>query len=257
MLMPGEYVVRTDGSNLQDAMKHYGVPGMANGGLVVNPALPSAATINSLVDSGFSAFVGGLDFSGMASAANAAALASAPGSGAPSGGNAANAAIVAAMATRVFGWGSQLAQLNYVMMRESGYNNTAQNPTSTAYGMFQFLDSTWAAYGPKTSDPYLQGLYGLEYIKSRYGSPAAAAAHEAAFNWYDQGGMLKPGSVGANSGSQPERVLSGSQTEWFEAGRAASGAGGTSSDVVAAIDRLLSAILGLPKTYQLNARQYA
>lgn len=35
----------------------------------------------------------------------------------------------------------------YVMMRESGGNITAQNPTSTASGKWQFLDSTWQGYG--------------------------------------------------------------------------------------------------------------
>jgi muramidase (phage lysozyme) len=33
------------------------------------------------------------------------------------------------------------------MMRESGGNITAQNPTSTASGKWQFLDSTWGGYG--------------------------------------------------------------------------------------------------------------
>jgi hypothetical protein len=35
----------------------------------------------------------------------------------------------------------------YVMMRESGGNITAQNPTSTASGKWQFIDSTWAGFG--------------------------------------------------------------------------------------------------------------
>src|SRR5690606_11154838 len=35
----------------------------------------------------------------------------------------------------------------YVMMRESGGSLTAQNPSSTASGKWQFLDSTWAGFG--------------------------------------------------------------------------------------------------------------
>lgn len=35
----------------------------------------------------------------------------------------------------------------YVMMRESGGNITAQNPTSTASGKWQALDSTWNNFG--------------------------------------------------------------------------------------------------------------
>ena len=34
----------------------------------------------------------------------------------------------------------------YVLARESGGNPTAQNPRSTASGLWQFLDSTWANY---------------------------------------------------------------------------------------------------------------
>lgn len=35
----------------------------------------------------------------------------------------------------------------YVMMRESGGNIRAQNPTSSASGKWQFIASTWAGYG--------------------------------------------------------------------------------------------------------------
>lgn len=35
----------------------------------------------------------------------------------------------------------------YVMMRESRGSLTAKNPSSTASGKWQFLDSTWAGYG--------------------------------------------------------------------------------------------------------------
>jgi Transglycosylase-like domain len=39
----------------------------------------------------------------------------------------------------------------YVMNRESGGSLTAQNPTSTASGKWQFLDSTWNNYGGYSS----------------------------------------------------------------------------------------------------------
>ncbi len=35
----------------------------------------------------------------------------------------------------------------WVMMRESGGNITAQNPTSSASGKWQFINSTWAGFG--------------------------------------------------------------------------------------------------------------
>lgn len=74
-----------------------------------------------------------------------------------------------------YGWtGGQWDALYALWTGESGWNNNAQNPSSTAYGIAQFLDSTWAPYGPKTSDPTLQIKYGLEYIKGRYGNPQNA-----------------------------------------------------------------------------------
>jgi hypothetical protein len=69
--------------------------------------------------------------------------------------------------------------------RESGWNPDAQNPTSTAYGIPQFLDSTWAGTGiAKTSDGYRQIDAGLIYINNRYGSPCGAWGHSQSTGWY-------------------------------------------------------------------------
>lgn len=128
-----------------------------------------------------------------------------------------NAAIVEAAATKR-GWtGSEWAALFQLVTRESGFRNTAQNPTSTAYGMFQFLDSTWASYGgTKTSNPVLQTKYGLDYIASRYKDPLGAWAHETAYGWYDQGGLLQPGLTLANNQTGgTESVLTSAQ--WADA----------------------------------------
>ncbi len=84
-----------------------------------------------------------------------------------------------------YGWvGAEWTALDKLWTRESGWNNHAQNPHSTAFGIAQFLDGTWAPYGPKTADPTLQIRYGLAYIKRRYGSPSAAWAHETSAGWY-------------------------------------------------------------------------
>lgn len=72
-----------------------------------------------------------------------------------------------------------------ILSHESSFSSTAQNPTSTAYGLFQFLDSTWATVGAKkTSDPYLQCVAGLKYIHDRYGNPDKAWAFWSAHHWY-------------------------------------------------------------------------
>lgn len=85
-----------------------------------------------------------------------------------------------------YGWGdSELAAWYTLGMKESGWNNNAQNPTSTAYGIGQFLNSTWGGYGiPKTSDPALQVEAMARYIKARYGSPSRALAFHNSHNWY-------------------------------------------------------------------------
>jgi hypothetical protein len=80
---------------------------------------------------------------------------------------------------------TQFSCLNQLWQAESGWNPNAQNPTSSAYGIPQFLDATWAGTGiAKTSDPYRQIDAGLIYIKNRYGSPCAAWAFHQANNWY-------------------------------------------------------------------------
>jgi hypothetical protein len=99
---------------------------------------------------------------------------------------AANEALGKVMAA-AYGWatGTEWTDLNNIVMAESGWRNTAQNPTSTAYGIFQFLDSTWASVGySKTSDPATQIAAGLKYIKTKYGDPIKAWAFHLANGYY-------------------------------------------------------------------------
>lgn len=88
-----------------------------------------------------------------------------------------------------YGWGSpgELAAWYKLGMNESGWNNNAQNSHSTAYGIGQFLNSTWGGYGiAKTSDPAQQVEAMARYIKARYGSPSKALAAWNSRNphWY-------------------------------------------------------------------------
>ncbi len=87
--------------------------------------------------------------------------------------------------SKLGGDSAQFSCLESLWGKESGWNPNAQNPTSTAYGIAQFLDSTWASTGiAKTSDGYRQIDAGLIYINNRYGSPCAAWGHSQANNWY-------------------------------------------------------------------------
>jgi len=80
---------------------------------------------------------------------------------------------------------SEMSCLESLWGKESSWNPDAQNPRSSAYGIPQFLDSTWKSTGiAKTSDGYRQIDAGLIYIDSRYGSPCGAWSHSKSTGWY-------------------------------------------------------------------------
>jgi hypothetical protein len=86
-----------------------------------------------------------------------------------------------------FGWSSgQFSCLDPLWARESGWSVTAYNAGSGAYGIPQALPgSKMASAGPDwQTDAATQIRWGLEYIKSTYGSPCGAWAHEQATGWY-------------------------------------------------------------------------
>lgn len=107
--------------------------------------------------------------------------------------------MVKSLAKRQEGWGdNQWPALNRLVQKESSWNPNAQNPTSTAYGLFQFLNSTWATVGAtKTSDPFRQAQAGLQYVDQRYGTPTAALGFHNRNNWYGDGGIFdRPQVIG-------------------------------------------------------------
>lgn len=64
-------------------------------------------------------------------------------------------------------------------------NCSAQNPTSTAFGLGQFLDTTWSDVGEeKTSDCYRQAVAFWKYVLQRYGHPDTAWEFWLSHNWY-------------------------------------------------------------------------
>ena len=84
-------------------------------------------------------------------------------------------------------WASSQA-LWQLIQHESSWNPRAKNPSSTAFGLFQFLKSTWATYcreAPYGSpDPYIQALGGFRYLKARYGTPEGAWAFWNSHHWW-------------------------------------------------------------------------
>ena len=80
---------------------------------------------------------------------------------------------------------AQFDCLDLLWEAESNWNPYAQNPTSTAYGIAQFINATWATTGiAKTSNPYRQIDAGLIYIDERYGTSCDAWAFHQTNNWY-------------------------------------------------------------------------
>ena len=86
-----------------------------------------------------------------------------------------------------FGFSSdQFGCLDSLYMRESGWNPTADNPTSSAYGIPQALPgSKMASAGADwATNPVTQIRWGLGYIQDRYGSPCSAWGHSQSVGWY-------------------------------------------------------------------------
>jgi hypothetical protein len=105
-----------------------------------------------------------------------------------------------------FGWGSGSAwqAISYLESKEDGsFDPKAINPTSGALGIAQALGhgnantagtlgNEYGGFGltdaqaraANNGDPAAQALWMMNYIKDRYGTPEAAAAHEQTYGWY-------------------------------------------------------------------------
>jgi len=81
---------------------------------------------------------------------------------------------------------SEFSCLDALYMKESGWDVHADNPTSDAYGIPQALPgSKMASAGADwANDAATQIRWGLDYIRSSYGTPCGAWDHEMAYNWY-------------------------------------------------------------------------
>ena len=85
------------------------------------------------------------------------------------------------------GWSaSQFDCLDSLWTKESGWKVSADNPSSSAYGIPQALPGSKmsSAGGDWRTNPQTQITWGLGYIEDRYGSPCAAWSHSKSNNWY-------------------------------------------------------------------------
>lgn len=85
------------------------------------------------------------------------------------------------------GWSSsEFGCLDNLWTKESGWQHTARNRASGAYGIPQALPGAkMATAGPDwRTNPATQMTWGLNYIADRYGTPCSAWAHSISTNWY-------------------------------------------------------------------------
>lgn len=85
------------------------------------------------------------------------------------------------------GWtSSEWSCLESLWTKESGWNASASNPSSGAYGIPQALPgSKMASAGSDwQSNPATQIEWGLGYIEGRYGTPCGAWGHSQSVGWY-------------------------------------------------------------------------
>lgn len=142
------------------------------------------------------------------------------------GGDSVRGQVLAAAAQRGWNTGANWAAIDWVIGKESSWNPNAQNPRSTASGLFQHIDGTWNAYkrpGVTAAKMRLapvneQAWAGMNYFAGRYGSPANARAFWERNRWYDAGGYLQPGATMAMNGTRkPEPVFTGPQWDILKA----------------------------------------
>ena len=86
-----------------------------------------------------------------------------------------------------YGYGSgQFDCFNNIIMRESKWDVNATNPSSGAYGIPQALPGSKMATiaSDWRTNPATQIIWGIGYMKDRYGSPCSAWGFKASHGWY-------------------------------------------------------------------------
>jgi hypothetical protein len=146
--------------------------------------------------------------SGMSSMTGQMSIGSSSGSTSSSGqpvSNSGSAQAILQQTAAQDGWGSgsEWQALSNVENAEAGFNPTADNPSSGALGLAQALGhgnantagtlgNQYGGYGltdaqakaANSGNAADQALWMVNYIKSTYGTPEAAWAHEQADHWY-------------------------------------------------------------------------
>lgn len=258
VLMPDEYVIRADGSNLVDALRHFGAPGYAQGGLIpsartsgaAQPGLMAQGVLNSI-----EAGVAGALKSGLSAAIAAAAASGAFGVGGSTAGPLGLQAV--ALARQYLGtpylWGG---------MHPGGFDCS---------GLVDYIYSGLGHPLPRTASAMQAGLTQVPLGSAAIGdllffggAAGRGGAHHVGFNlgggmmldapttgsfvrieslrgWpdlssaarpYDTGGMLQPGlQMVYNGTNKPEPVLTDRQWNLISDRQTAPAQGGDTAPV--------------------------
>ncbi|MFF2328958.1 MULTISPECIES: transglycosylase SLT domain-containing protein [unclassified Streptomyces] len=89
-------------------------------------------------------------------------------------------------ARSMIGDAAQFQCFSNIVQHESGWNHSATNASSGAYGLVQALPgSKMASAGADwRTNPTTQIKWGMDYMNSRYGSPCAAWSFWQSNHWY-------------------------------------------------------------------------
>ncbi|MEW2302649.1 transglycosylase SLT domain-containing protein [Streptomyces sp. NPDC006655] len=122
----------------------------------------------------------------LTAAAVAAATAGMALSAAPAQAATTSASSAQAIAHKMIPDAAQFNAFSKIVSHESGWNPSATNSSSGAYGLVQALPgSKMASAGSDwKTNPATQIKWGLDYMNSRYGSPTAAWSFWQANGWY-------------------------------------------------------------------------
>ncbi|MEV7385862.1 MULTISPECIES: transglycosylase SLT domain-containing protein [unclassified Streptomyces] len=122
----------------------------------------------------------------LTAAAVAAATAGMALSAAPAQAATSSASSAQTIAHKMIPDAAQFNAFSKIVSHESGWNPSATNSSSGAYGLVQALPASKmsSAGSDWKTNPATQIKWGLDYMNSRYGSPTAAWSFWQANGWY-------------------------------------------------------------------------
>jgi hypothetical protein len=213
-LVPGEYVVREDGSNLTDAIRHYSSrkgwrKGYKQGGLVVRDKYPNSSVLNEVAAEMMTRNVNPPAARALAALAQKQL-------------DRESAALAASSSTGYgVGVGHALSRVREVLLRGLTITSTYRAPSHNAavggspYSLHMDRNNPAVDIGGPTylldrMAAILRAMGGWRQLKWR------VAGHYDHVHVADTGGMIRPGNMGLNLSGRPERILSPDQTQAFD-----------------------------------------